>query len=77
MLGPDLGITVMSGLHGVEHLPKGKVFHSLEAGVLVLRSLKSGRIVTYGLTMGLHSGRHLEGGGNDKKKYKWFLFALD
>lgn len=74
MLGPDLGITVMSGLHGVV---TQMVFHSLEAGVLVLRSLKSGRIVTYGLTMGLHSGRHLEGGGNDKKKYKWFLFTLD
>ena len=57
----------MSGLHGVEHLPKGKVFHSLEAGVPVLRSLKFGHTVTYGLTMGLHFGRHLEGGGNDKK----------
>jgi len=67
MLRPDLGITVMSGLRGVAHLLKGRVFHSLEVGVLVLRSLKSGRIVTYGLTMGLHSGRHLEGGGNDKK----------
>ena len=67
----------MSGLRGVEHLPKGRVFHSSEAGVPVLHSLKSGHIVTYGLTMGLHSGRHLEGGGNDKKKYKWFLFTLD
>lgn len=67
----------MSGLRGVEHLPKGLVFHSLEAGVLALHFLKSGHIVTYGLTMGLHSGRHLEGGGNDKKKYKWFLFTLD
>ena len=67
MLGLGLGITVISGLRGVEHLPKGKVFHFLEAGVLVLHFLKSGRIVTYGLTMGLHSGRHLEGGGNDKK----------
>ena len=57
----------MSGLRGVEHLPKVLVFHSLKAGVLVLRSLKFGHIVTYGLTMGLHFGRHLEGGGNDKK----------
>jgi len=67
MLRPDLGTTVMSGLRGVAHLLKGQVFHSLEAGVLALHFLKSGRIVTYGLTMGLHSGRHLEGGGNDKK----------
>ena len=67
MLGPDLGIIVMSGLRGVAHLLKDKVFHSLEVGVLVLHFLKSGRIVTYGLTMGLHSGRHLEGGGSDKK----------
>ena len=67
----------MSGLRGVAHLLMGLVFHSLEAGVLALHFLKSGRIVTYGLTMGLHSGRHLEGGGNDKKKYKWFLFTLD
>lgn len=67
MLRPDLGIIVMSGLRGVEHLPKGLVFHSLEAGVLVLRSLKSGRIVTCGLTMGSGCWCHLEGGGNDKK----------
>jgi Flp pilus assembly protein protease CpaA len=67
MLRPDLGTTVISGLHGVAHLLKDKVFHSLAAGVLALHFLKSGRIVTYGLTMGLHSGRHLEGGGNDKK----------
>jgi hypothetical protein len=48
-------------------LLKDKVFHSLVAGVLALHFLKSGRIVTYGLTMGLRFGRHLEGGGNDKK----------
>jgi hypothetical protein len=57
----------MSGLRGVEQWGQDRVIHSLEAGVLALHFLKSGRIVTYGLTMGLHSGHHLEGGGNDKK----------
>lgn len=57
----------MSGLRGVEHLPKGRVFHSSEAGVPVLRFLKSGRTDTCGLTTGSGCWCHLEGGGNDKK----------
>jgi hypothetical protein len=66
----------MFGLRGVEQWVQDRVIHSLVAGVLALRSLKSGRIVTYGLTMGLHFGRHLEGGGNDKKNYKIVVYKL-
>ena len=68
MLKPDLGIIVMSGLRGVAHLPKGKVFHSLEAGVLALPFLKCGLADTCGLTMGSGYWCHLEGGDNDSKK---------